>query len=170
MVSFALPPEITSRLVHILLDHWASKRAGRLAPRWREIDPGDIKPALPFLCVADVKESPFDLRFRLAGTALVEAAGYDFMGCNLRAMKLLNGDVEGWLRYYRQIVDQKRPSFGHYQGIVKSDVVYVADCAMLPLSDDGQTVNRIIQVEDWSAIHGANLKRLPNIVWRFAPL
>jgi hypothetical protein len=154
----------------MLLDHWEAKRAGRLAPKWREIDPGDIKPVLPFISVADVLESPFDLRFRLVGTALVEAAGYDFMGCNLRAMKVLDSDVESWLNYYRRIVDEQRPLFGRYRVTADSEFMRIADHVALPLSDDGVTVNRIIEIEDWSAIRGINLRRMENTVWRFEPL
>ncbi|MEA2782481.1 MAG: hypothetical protein QOK29_4025 [Rhodospirillaceae bacterium] len=154
----------------MLFDHWEAKRGGRLAPRWREIEPGDIKPVLPFISVADVFESPFDLRFRLVGTAIVEAAGYDFMGRNLRGMEVLDSDVEGWLKYYRRIVDEKRPLFGRYRVTADSEFLRIADHVALPLSDDGLTVNRIIEIEDWSVIRGVNLKRMENTAFRFEPL
>jgi hypothetical protein len=45
-----------------------------------------------------------------------------------------------------------------------------ADHAALPLSDDGLTVNRIMEIEDWSVMRGINLKRMENTAWCFEPL
>jgi hypothetical protein len=169
MTSIAPPSDITSRLVLLLVEHWARTRGARFAPRWREIDPGEIRPVLPYLSTADVLGPPFDLRFRLVGTAVVNANGYDFTGQNLRSMPLATG-LETWLEHYGRTVEEKRARFGIYRAHGGSDLRYKVDHVCLPLSDDGERVNRIMEIEDWSMIRHVSPTRMQMLAWRFDPL
>jgi hypothetical protein len=83
-LSLGAPPEVTSPLVLSLFAYWDQIRAGRLAPNWSEIDPGAIKPCLPYLLVLEVFGEPLDLRIQLAGTGIVESYGYDPTGMTVR--------------------------------------------------------------------------------------
>src|SRR5437667_12011235 len=80
MIPGSPPSEIVSPLVREMFAYWQRKRADLLAPRPRDIEPGEIKRLLPLICIADVMREPFDLRFRLVGTGVVEACGHDFTG------------------------------------------------------------------------------------------
>jgi hypothetical protein len=168
-MTFLLPAAIGSVHVRDLFGYWETVRAGRLAPSWREINPAQIKPVLPYLYVSDVLESPLDLRYRLVGTGIVEAAGRDFTGQTLRTMSVVGGTVQ-WLAYYRQMVEEGSPQFGRYVGRLGEELLYFADYAGLPLSDDGVKVNRVLEVEDWSVRTGMGPGRAKALSWDFEPI
>jgi hypothetical protein len=168
MTSIAPPPDITSQLVQLLFNHWEQQRGARFAPSWREIDPGQIRQALPYVSVADVLEQPFDVRYRLVGTAVVDAVGYEFTGRTLRSMTIATG-IETWLAQYGRVVADRRPHYGVYHGVAGSDLDYKVDHVSLPLSDDGSRVNRIMELEDWSMIRNLSPTRLGVLSWRFDP-
>src|SRR4051794_5638124 len=128
MTSLSPPPEISSKLVYSLFEYWQRKCAGRLAPRWRDIDPGDIKPALPYVAVLEILESPFDVQYRLTGSALVEAIGREYTGQTLRSLNLVT-DLNAWLTHYHRVVSDRRPSYGRYRGELGPDLMRSVDHA-----------------------------------------
>jgi hypothetical protein len=169
MDSLAPPGEISSPMVHALFLYWQRKRAGRLAPMRADIEPGDIKRLLPFVCLSEVTKDPFDVRFRLVGTSLVEATGYDFTGRRLREMPLTtNEDV--WIGHYKRIVSEQRPFYGRYRAEFGAELVRSVDHGAFPLSTDGTAIDRIIEVEDWSEIRGGGFSKPDHPRWRFEPL
>lgn len=169
MSDLSPPATIRSTMVHGLYAHWEAKRAGRLAPRWRDIDPGAIRPLLPFLSISDVIESPFDLSYRLVGTSVAEAAGRDFTGCRLSALAVTTGS-DIWKAHYMRVVRQARPFYGHYRGDIAPDLTRYADHGAFPLSETGERVEGIIEIEDWSQIRGLNPGHIDLPIWRFEPL
>jgi hypothetical protein len=52
MTEVSPPAEIASPLVREMFVYWQRKSAGRIAPRPRDIDPGDIKRLLPFISIS----------------------------------------------------------------------------------------------------------------------
>ncbi|MFD2264299.1 PAS domain-containing protein [Lacibacterium aquatile] len=60
--------------------YWAAKRAGKLMPRRADIDPMALKTYLPSLMLVDVVDPPDEFRYRLVGTLLCRARGYDPTG------------------------------------------------------------------------------------------
>jgi hypothetical protein len=165
-----LPPaEITSSLVREFAAYWQRQRGDRLAPHPRDIDPADIRRMLPYISIADVIAEPFDLRFRLVGTGVVEAAGYDFTGQYFHEMPVTTG-MDKWWAYYARMVRERRPLYGRYRGDLDSDVVRYVDHGAFPLSSDGATVDRVIEIEDWSEIRGVALIKLELPIWQFEPL
>ena len=91
MVPVSPPEEIVSPLVREMFAYWERKSVGRLAPRPRDIEPGESKRLLRFVSISDVIPEPFDLRFRLVGTGVVEASGYDFTGRFFHEMPVTTG-------------------------------------------------------------------------------
>ncbi len=169
MAPLSPPAEISSPYVQEMLAYWQRKAAGRLAPPPRDIDPGEIKRLLPFISIADVLHEPFDLRFRLVGTAIVEATGYDFTGRSFREMPVTTG-IDIWMAHYARVVNGKQPFYGRYRGDLGPELVRYVEHGAFPLSSDGSTVARIIEIEDWSEIRGVNLIKAEQPVWRFEPL
>jgi hypothetical protein len=165
----APPPEILSPLVHLVYAHWEEKRAGRLGPAWREIDPGALKPALPYLAISEVLGPPLDLRYRLVGTAMAQAAVADFMGKRFRELSITTG-FEAWLRHYEHVVAERRPCYARYRGDFAPDLVRHVDHGAFPLSETGERVDGIIEVEDWSEIRGLYPGHIELPIWRFEPL
>jgi hypothetical protein len=168
-MSATLPPaEIRSRPVLDLVDYWQRKRGTRLAPAWREIEPGDMKALLPSLVIAEVLEQPFDLRYRLVGSDVVDAYGYDFTGLQLRYMPVTTG-LELWLDSYRGVVEERRPGYGRYHWQAAPDLKRIVETVVLPLSEDGVRTSRLVGIEDWGALRGFGSSPMVESVWQFEP-
>jgi hypothetical protein len=162
------PPEIGSRRVRQLYEYWEAKRGGRLAPRRADIDPGEIRGLLPYLLIGEFLSSPFDVRYRLVGTAVVEAYGHEFMGRNLRDMPVTTG-LERWLAHYNTVMKQRHPFYGRYRGEISPDFLRFVDYGVMPLSSDGAQVGQFIELEDWSEIRGISPGSYSQSTWTFEP-
>jgi hypothetical protein len=162
-----MPPEqITSRLVLDLFAYWDRVRGERLAPSWPEIDPAVVKACLPYLLVSEIFGRPFDLRYRLTGSEIVTSYGYDPTGMTLRGGSFPPADGI-WPVLYGQLIEKKRPIFGRYIAEADWGAIFRVDTATLPLSQDGQSINRIIEVEDWSMASGVRRAQIDQDAWRF---
>ena len=169
VIAFSPPSEIASPMVHTMFAYWHGKSAGRMAPHPRDIEPGELKRLLPYIVISDVLLDPLDLRFRLVGTGIVEAIGYDFTGKRFSEMPVTTG-TERWLAHYGRVVQRKGPHYGRYRGELGPDSLRVVDHGAFPLSNDGDSVHRIIEIEDWSGIRGVSLGKVDLPVWHFHPL
>ena len=160
------PLQIVSEGLHQLFAYWDRLRAGRIAPAWSEIDPAEIKGLLPHIIVTEFLNDPFDVRFRLVGTTIVDAYGEDFMGKNLRSLEPTGG-VELWLDLYASLVRERLPVYGRYS--LSSDYVQTqyADAGIFPLSADGEKVDKAIELEDWSLAASLAPSVLMHPAWRF---
>jgi hypothetical protein len=168
-LSLSAPPEVTSPLVLSLFAYWDQIRDGRPAPSWPEIDPGAIKSCLPYLLVSEVFGEPFDLRYRIAGSEIVASYGYDPTGTTMRGFK--HPPAEGaWPALYERLIGDRRPIFGRYVAVVGWAGIFRVDTVTLPLSQDGQSINRIIEVEDWSMAPGVRRGQIDPAAWRFEML
>ena len=150
MSRMPIPSQIRSPLVSSLFAYWDGIRAGRMAPRWSEIEPGDIKPLLPHVMVMEILGAPFDVLYRIVGTAVVEAYGYDFTWETILTPEP-DADTPMWLEIFRRYMDRKGPCFGQYRIALDGKDTIVVDAGVLPLSSDGTTVDRFIGLEDWAA-------------------
>jgi PAS domain len=168
MNAFQPPVGISSSRVHKLYEFWEDKRGGKLAPTRGDIDPSGIKDLLPFVLIGEFLHSPFDIRYRFVGTALVEAYGHDFMGHNLRAMPVTTG-LDRWLAHYRRVFEEKHPFYGRYRGEIGPDLVRFVDQGAFPLSNDGTNIEQFLEIEDWSEIRGINPASMEHSVWSFEP-
>jgi len=72
--------------------------------------------------------------------------------------------------HYTTVVAQMRPAYGRYRGDLGPDMVRYVDHGVFPLSNDGVAVQRLIEIEDWSAVREATPGRIDLPVWRFEPL
>ncbi|WP_374654380.1 PAS domain-containing protein [Dongia sp.] len=66
---------IASPMVRELHAYWLGKCRNRPLPRWSDIDPSEISRLLPNLIVAGIEHDPLRVRYRLAGTQIVEFRG-----------------------------------------------------------------------------------------------
>ena len=87
-----------------LFAYWDGKRGETRFPDRGQIDPVEIPALLPHLFLIDVRQDPFDLVFRLAGTALAANNGGDITG--LRILEWANTAAP---EIYRQAVRVGRP-------------------------------------------------------------
>lgn len=142
-------PELTrdpnDPLLTELLAYWERKRAGRPMPSRADVDPAEIPRLLPHLRLTEVIGGGRRFRYRLVGTAIVEAYGREHTGHHLD--EVLSDErlafVEG---LYRTVCERQRPVFARTYYIGPWAVPNFARRVMVPLSEDGETVNVIMAV------------------------
>jgi hypothetical protein len=161
----AAGPAALAPRVRQLRDYWESKRRGRAVPARSDIDPAEIKPLLPYLVIADISAEPLRIRFRLAGTRVCEAFGFNIAGRFLEELDLV-ADVGFWLAQYRRMITAPAPVFGRTTGTRGEVEMFRSDWGVFPLSSDGQRVDQSLEIEDWA--RGSPIARFDDdaIVWR----
>jgi hypothetical protein len=142
---YAALDEVPSPRVRALHDYWKSKCNDVVPPPRSAIEPAEIRPLLPYLLLTELGDDPFRITYRLVGTAVVRWHGEDFTGRNHDAVaSLANAGLED---SYRQASVTKAPVFGR-TALYAGDRSWIAfDYAVLPLSDNGKTVNKCLMIE-----------------------
>lgn len=131
------------RVLRLTLDYWQAKRAGRLMPRRRDIDPPELREVLAHLQITEVVEAGRRFRYRLVGTAIVQAFGAEFTGKYVD--ELVSGERDSFVHAcYRAVCASRRPAFVRSKYITTKNVDLTANRVLLPLSEDGETVSQIL--------------------------
>lgn len=135
--------------VRALYFYWRAKcRDGRL-PRRADIDPTEIPSLLPYLTIVEVVPDQRQYVYRLVGTKEVEIRGQDPTGKSV-AEAYYGPSVEDSYASYERTVATAQPFYDDspFQG---PDGRYKDDeMLFLPLSEDGETVTRIILISQSS--------------------
>lgn len=134
-----------------LFSYWSSKRRNGALPRRVDIDPTEIPRLMPNIIIADIEHDPFRVRYRLAGTKVVEMTGYEFTGKYLDEIALPN-DEGPFLECYRLACDSLAPVITRIRWRLGPNDVAEYDACFLPLSDDGQRVNKVLAFECYASI------------------
>ncbi len=143
--SSAALDEVKSPRVRELHAYWKSKCSDVVPPPRSAIEPGEIRPLLPYLILSDLAADPFRITYRLVGTAVVRAHGADFTGREHETVASLA--ESGIDESYRRAMDSKAPVFGR-TGLYAGDQSWIGfEYAIFPLSDDGVTVNKCLAIE-----------------------
>ena len=140
-------PVITTPQLRSLLDLWAAKCAGRALPSRADFSDADLRPWFGNLLMVDVIEGPHQFRFRLMGTSLVDAACRELTG------KFFDeADITGYepdvLDDYAEVLRSCAPlcktrRYNPTPGTFM-DHWRVYERLLLPLANDGETVDRIL--------------------------
>lgn len=80
VVAVTAASQIADPILSRLYAYWDGKRGDRKFPRRCELDPVDIPRLLPNVFLVTVRRRPFDLIFRLAGTAITDCNGGNIAG------------------------------------------------------------------------------------------
>ena len=156
---------IKSERVKALYEYWLARRGSRPMPARADMDPADIKPLLPYVILTDVHHDPLRIFLRLVGTAVVEAAGRNLTGQWLHEAQL-DGGLDLWLRNYRRVVEEREPVVGCTRATVQHTDVRVFEWIILPLSSDGVTVDKTIELEDWEALRHMSEDQIELAEWK----
>lgn len=125
------------------LSYWERKRGDRRIPSRRDIDPTEIPRLLSHVQMIDVIDRGARFRYRLVGTALVEAFGQDYTG--RFADELFSGVRRDFVhKIYRTVCDERCPVFLHNVYWTVKDLSLVGMRLFLPLSTDGEEVSIIL--------------------------
>ncbi|HVO00692.1 MAG TPA: PAS domain-containing protein [Candidatus Cybelea sp.] len=145
-IELPLDAEIGAELKRAL-DYWQAKRGDRLAPARIDIEPLDLAPLLPRVTLVDVSAEPLDFRYRLAGTGIFDIHGAELT--NTRACDLKPVPYGALIhRHYAEAVERKAPLAHRLLlevGGLRSSYLRI----ILPLSDDGGVINRLMTVESY---------------------
>ncbi|SMF80975.1 PAS domain-containing protein [Tistlia consotensis] len=141
-----------------LYRYWDELRRGRIGPAYAEVDVLELpRRVLPFILLAEVvgEGAQQRYRFRLCGTEVEATFGRKMGGFFVD--ELSTGEYRAYMvGLYAQLVRTRRPiySVGSYHGRAIS-----TERLMLPLSDDGRKVDRVLSAQTFSF-----RKELPRVI------
>jgi hypothetical protein len=120
----------------VVLAYWDQKRGTRLMPCKRDIDPIEIpRRLLPNLQLIDVIDGGERFRYRLVGTASVDAYGSDYTGKYPEEM-FSDDRPQRIKRIYRTVCETKAPLFCQNKYLTPKNIELQALRIYMPLSDD----------------------------------
>jgi hypothetical protein len=129
--------------LRMLYSYWDEKRGQREMPGRADIDPVDLKPLLPLLCLVDLVKDERRYVYRLVGTRDVEMRGHNPTGKAV-GEAYYGESAAQTTAYFDRVVATRRPLL--YRGtfrpwptrIETDEVIY------LPLSRDGREIDMIM--------------------------
>lgn len=130
--------------------YWAAKRSSRIMPRRADISPIDMpRQLLPHLVVVELQVQPFIVRFRLVGTAMVQAFGQDFTGKT--TADVMSGDYRTYIEdLFRSVHDTRSPVYSESTFRWDTGGWRHTRRLMLPLAtDETDTVRQVLVAQVW---------------------
>ena len=125
------------------LAYWEGKRRGRAMPERGDIDPCELRQVLAHLQITEVIDGGSRFRYRLVGTAIVQAFGAEFTGRHVD--ELISGERDSFVHAcYRAVCASRRPAFVRSKYITTKTVDLTANRLLVPLSEDGAAVSQIL--------------------------
>lgn len=114
-------------------------------PGRQHVDPLDFPDLLPGIWLLDVQRQPFRLRYRLAGTRIVDAIGREVTGLWIDEAHPHHISDPSYLGRYRLAVETKTPNRrrGRPKTWLSEDYREVEN-VVLPLATDGETVDMLM--------------------------
>lgn len=131
-------------------------------PSRTDIDPSAIREILPHVFLVDVHEEARDFRYRLIGTYLEDHWVSRYTGLWLseipeqRAPSMIFSALT-------KAVERRRPSCFNLPYRGRKSIYSQSEDIMLPLSDDGETVNMILACSVFSIGEAAETERLTRV-------
>jgi hypothetical protein len=138
-----------SEKVRTLYAYWNKLRGTRLMPRRQEVDPTEIWPLLKNVFMNEWHREPDRLYYRIAGTELVAAMGFEIRGKWVSDLYQDQADIDRTLGLYRRVVDGRIPVLGRTEGTHLRHGADAFEWVICPLSDDGDAVTHFIGLEDY---------------------
>jgi hypothetical protein len=123
--------------------YWEAKRGSRRMPARADMVPAEMKIFLPGIVLVAVRHNPLRLTYRLVGTREVEYRGYDPTGKDV-AEYFAGSSQNEVLRNYELVIESKSFVYDEDCLLSADHSFQEAGTLLLPLSDDGETVNMVI--------------------------
>ena len=143
--------QIESPRLRQLFEYWQSKRRGGRLPRRADIDPTEIPQLMPNLLLVDIEHDPFRVRYRLVGTQIVEATGFEFTGKYLDEI-VLPDDEGPFLESYQLAAESKGAVLARIKWRLDAETTGEYDACFLPLSEDGGAVDKVLAMECYETL------------------
>ncbi|TXH36747.1 MAG: PAS domain-containing protein [Rhodospirillaceae bacterium] len=126
-----------------IYQYWDAKRGSRLMPARRDIDPIEMKPWLPAIQLIDIFHNPRRMVYRLVGQVDVEFRGFNPTGRTVEECAV-GASLEDALENYNIVITQRSLVYDYADYVSASGFLREQECILLPLSDDGETVNMVL--------------------------
>ena len=153
MVRFLAFDEVSSETIRLVHAYWDRIRGDRHFPAKGDIDPAEIKAALPYVLISEVQREPLRVRYRLVGTEAAHFAGEDFTGKWLHESGW-GEDAAAIEQYYVHMFEVGGPAFGiDYFTQVSDGQRRPYEWAIFPLAADGEHVDYCLLVEDYRPLN-----------------
>ena len=123
-----------------LYGYWNRLRAGRKTPLRSDIDPRDMACDARNLFILE-NLGRGNIRFRLAGTAIVDAFGMELRGMNARAI-MVTGSRESFTALINETLED--PGIGYARLRNAADESGIWEINLLPLRSDFGAIDRVI--------------------------
>ena len=123
-----------------LYGYWNRLRAGRKTPLRSDIDPRDMACDARNLFILE-NLGHGNIRFRLAGTAIVDAFGMELRGMNARAI-MATGSRESFTALINETLED--PGIGYARLRNAADESGIWEVNLLPLRSDFGAIDRVI--------------------------
>ena len=123
-----------------LYGYWNRLRAGRKTPLRSDIDPRDMACDARNLFILE-NLGRGNIRFRLAGTAIVDAFGMELRGMNARAI-MVTGSRESFTALINETLED--PGVGYARLRNAADESGIWEVNLLPLRSDFGAIDRVI--------------------------
>jgi hypothetical protein len=145
-----------------LYRYWDAKRLGRKLPCRADIDPAEMRPWLSGLVLVDVgQDGPGSSVYRVVGTAVCAHRGFDPTGRPVQ--EGLYGNVrDEVLENYRIAIEEQSIVFDYDATPSRSGCAREVGTLFLPLSTDGNTVDKILIYQDIEPYTMAALNGVPS--------
>ena len=136
---------VRSPLIREMLEYWQSKCADGRLPRPGDIDPTEIPRLIASVVICDLEDSPFRVRYRLAGTRQVYILGHELTGRYVDELDWQEGPFVH--RIFRRARDTAAPVFGYYHWTFRESTPGASEFGLFPLSEDGSRVSRVLGID-----------------------
>lgn len=123
-------------------EYWEGLRAGRLAPLRTDIDPRKMPCDVRHVFILEVL-STGNIRFRVAGSALVEAFGMELRGMNARSI-MAPESRESFSALMNETLED--PGVGYARLVSPHNPNAMWEISLLPLRSDFGAIDRLIGV------------------------
>lgn len=143
----AAPPGVIAEF----LDYWEAKRGGRALPARRDLDPVEFPRLLPVVTLADIEPDPFRVRYRLAGTMVVETAGMEITGRYLDEIAPPH-ILDDYHAIFRRCCEGFAPCYASANWEFTADRRGRYEFGAFPLSSDGARVDMVLTIEDYASL------------------
>jgi hypothetical protein len=157
------PPRFRSSRCAAIVRHWNTLRGERPFPSRSDIDPGALKAILPHLMLVGIEYEPLRAFYRLVGTEIARFAKFDFTGRYADALAFQDDGGEDWTRFYREVVEARRPGVGLTSWTVEGGLRRWIEFVICPLSSDGTTIDRCVSLEDYEHLNLTEIDTLPAV-------
>lgn len=131
-------------------EYWKRKADDRPVPAWSDISPFEIKDLLPYVVVTQVFSNPLDFVERVTGEEVLIHSHRNSMGVLWSEYEGRGPDSLIW-KSFAEVVERRQASFQSVPYVGPQKDFLTVEVITCPISDDGETVNKIISFVDYNS-------------------